>query len=155
MFGRVQNILALVALLLLGLTLGGCGDTAPALELETAKAKAEQCVEPTDVMRINHMDFILHQRDETMHNGIRTSKHSFKACINCHVPAQKEGKPVNYLTDDHTLNPDHFCATCHAYVGEKINCFECHSDNPQGATPSDSNHASLKVQSANGGASHE
>ena len=39
-------------------------------------AEAEgKCVEPTDVMRRDHMEFILHQRDETVHEGIRTSKH--------------------------------------------------------------------------------
>ena len=40
-------------------------------------AKGEQCVEPTDVMRRQHMQFILHQRDLTVHEGIRTEKHRF------------------------------------------------------------------------------
>jgi hypothetical protein len=34
-------------------------------------AKGEKCVEPTDVMRSNHMEFILHQRDKTVHQGIQ------------------------------------------------------------------------------------
>ncbi len=146
MFGKAQNILATMTLLALASLMVGCGETAPELKLETAKAKTEHCVEPDDVMRRNHMDFIKHQRDETVHNGIRTSKYSFKACINCHIPAEKDGKPVNYLTDDHKLNPEHFCATCHAYVGVQLDCFECHSDNPAGAAPADANH---------GGTAHE
>ena len=153
MFGKPHNILAPVFLLMFSMLFSGCADTAPEPRLETAKLKAETCVEPSNVMRKNHMDFILHQRDETMHQGIRTTKYSFKACINCHVPAQKEGKPVNYLTDDHKLNPDHFCATCHAYVGVKLDCFECHSDNPAGAVPMDINHNALNNR--NGGTSHE
>jgi hypothetical protein len=32
---------------------------------------AEQCVEPVEFMRRNHMELILHQRDETVHRGIR------------------------------------------------------------------------------------
>ncbi len=151
MFGKVHNVLALAAIIGLTALLTGCGDTAPEPRVETAKAKAEHCVEPTDVMRRNHMEFILHERDETMYEGVRSSKHSFKGCINCHVPASDaSGKPVNYLTADHHLNPEHFCATCHAYVGVTLDCFECHSDNPEGAAPSDSTHAAL-----NGGADHE
>ena len=57
--------------------------------LATAKAKADQCVEPTAEMRKYHMDYMLHQRDETMYDGIRTKQHSLKACINCHVPEDK------------------------------------------------------------------
>ena len=157
MFGKAQNILAAMTLLALTLLMVGCGDTAPVPKLETARAKAEACVEPTDVMRKNHMDFVLHQRDKTMHNGIRTTRHSLKACVNCHVPAEQNGKPVNYLTDDHDLNPDHFCATCHLYVGVKLDCFECHSDNPAGAAPVDSTHAALNtsLNTNNGGTTYE
>lgn len=159
MFGKVQMVLASASLLLMTVFLQGCENTPPQSKLEVAKAKSEKCVEPTDVMRKDHMDFIMHQRDETMHRGIRTSKHSFKECINCHVPAEENGKPVNYLADDHKLNPDHFCATCHAYVGVKIDCFECHSDNPAGPAPADQNHAGLNASpvqaNVNGGSVHE
>lgn len=141
MFGRVQMLIASASILFLSVFLQGCDQSPPPTKLEVAKAKSESCVEPTDIMRKNHMDFIVHQRDETVYGGIRTSKHSFKACINCHVPAEENGKPVNYLSDDHKLNPDHFCATCHAYVGVKLDCFECHSDNPAGAAPTDQVHA--------------
>ena len=39
-------------------------------------AHAEHCVEPTEIMRRNHMDFLLHQRDETVLKGVRTQKYS-------------------------------------------------------------------------------
>ena len=42
------------------------------------KDKAEQCVEPTEATRRDHMKMILHQRDDTMYQGIRTVKHSLK-----------------------------------------------------------------------------
>ncbi len=145
MFGKAQNILTAMTLLVLTIFLTGCGDIAPETKLETARANADSCVEPTDVMRKNHMDFVLHQRDKTVYDGIRTTQHSLKSCVNCHVPAEEKGKPVNYLTDDHDLNPDHFCATCHLYVGVKINCFECHSDNPASAAPVDSTHAASNI----------
>jgi len=48
-------------------------------------SESQSCVEPTAEMRRNHMKYILHQRDETMHQGIRTKQHSLEECINCHV----------------------------------------------------------------------
>lgn len=156
MFGRVQMLLASAMVILLGMMLQGCDQSPPATKLDAAKAQSETCVEPTDVMRASHMEFIKHQRDETMYKGIRTSKHSFKTCINCHVPAEENGKPVNYLTDDHKINPDHFCGTCHAYVGVKIDCFECHSDNPGDTMPADATHAAAGVgQQGVQGGSHK
>ena len=89
--------------------------------LATAKAKSEQCVEPTPEMRKNHMNYILHQRDRTMYEGIRTKQYSLKECINCHVP---ENKNVNYGGNDH------FCSSCHTYTAVNIDCFQCHADTP-------------------------
>lgn len=79
--------------------------------------KGEQCVEPVDVMRRDHMQFILHQRDKTMHQGIRTTKHSLKNCIDCHADA-KTGS---------VLGKEGFCESCHVYAAVKLDCFECHS----------------------------
>lgn len=80
--------------------------------------KGEQCVEPTDVMRKEHMEFILHQRDETMHKGIRTTKHSLKKCINCHADPQTQS----------VLGEEGFCSSCHAYAAVSMDCFSCHTD---------------------------
>jgi len=80
--------------------------------------RGEQCVEPTDDMRRNHMKYILHQRDKTMHQGIRTTKHSFKNCVDCHAdPATNS-----------VLGQDGFCSSCHEYASVKIDCFTCHTD---------------------------
>ena len=88
--------------------------------------KGEQCVEPTDVMRRKHMDYLMHQRDETMHKGIRTTKYSLNECLECHVPAEQEtaapGKD----------NEQHFCKSCHMYAGVSIDCFQCHAEKPEG-----------------------
>src|SRR5687767_15571083 len=82
------------------------------------KAKGEHCVEPTEVMRRDHMKFILHQRDDTVHGGIRTSKHSLKGCIDCHVTADASGKYPSIESNDH------FCSACHNYTAVKVDCFE-------------------------------
>jgi uncharacterized Ntn-hydrolase superfamily protein len=80
--------------------------------------RGEQCVEPTDDMRRNHMKHILHQRDKTMHQGIRTTKHSLKSCVDCHAdPATTS-----------VLGQDGFCSSCHEYASVKIDCFTCHTD---------------------------
>ena len=52
--------------------------------------KPGQCVEPTDLMRRDHMKLLKHQRDKTMHQGIRTKPHSLNECISCHA-SQKTG----------------------------------------------------------------
>ena len=85
-------------------------------------ANLQQCVEPVDVMRRDHMKFLLHQRDETVLKGIRTKKYSFTGCINCHAQAGKNGEIVR--ADD----PGYFCTECHSYAAVMSDCCECHSD---------------------------
>lgn len=75
-------------------------------------------------MRKNHMDILLHKRDKTMYEGIRTEKGSLKACINCHVPEKHNGEVLRHT------NPEHFCSTCHGYVAQQLDCFQCHVDHP-------------------------
>lgn len=87
-------------------------------------SETEQCVEPVEVMRRQHMDFILHQRDETMRKGIRTTRHSLLECVNCHVTHDAQGKAVG------TENPQHFCRSCHDYAAVSIDCFQCHNSKP-------------------------
>jgi predicted CXXCH cytochrome family protein len=108
--------------------LAGDGRTPlPVVEPATA---GTQCVEPADVMRRNHMRFLEHQRDATVHGGVRGAKHSLKACIDCHASA-KTASVAAAGTD--------FCVSCHSYAAVRIDCFECHSSKSakklaQGAT---------------------
>lgn len=90
-----------------------------------------KCDEPAEVMRRDHMKFILHKRDDTMHKGIRTSKHSFKNCVNCHVNP-KTGS---------VLGKEGFCASCHNYAAVKIDCFECHTDRAEKKATAPANRA--------------
>ncbi len=83
--------------------------------------RSATCVEPTAEMRRNHMDMLLHQRDQTMRRGIRTSRHSLKNCVTCHA---------NPKTNS-VLGKDGFCESCHRYAAVRIDCFECHSPTPQ------------------------
>jgi hypothetical protein len=95
--------------------------------VEGSKAAAlESCVEPADVMRRKHMEFIKHQRDETVHGGIRTSKHSLAGCVDCHIRYEGHELP----TPIHQKNE--FCGACHAYTAVNLNCFDCHAAVPSG-----------------------
>lgn len=89
------------------------------------KGKGDQCVEDTDYMRKNHMELILHQRDETMYRGIRSKKHSLKECIECHAVNDNSGQPVSHL------DSKHFCVQCHEYASVSIDCFDCHASKPR------------------------
>ncbi|MDH3629607.1 MAG: sulfur reduction protein DsrJ [Gammaproteobacteria bacterium] len=88
----------------------------------TKPADASDCVEPVDVMRRDHMKFLMHQRDATVLEGERDSKYSLVGCMDCHNPAGVSEEIIRYE------NPKHFCAECHAYTSVKIDCFECHAD---------------------------
>lgn len=95
--------------------------------LPQPKAGAEQCVETVENMRREHMMMIKHQRDDTMHRGIRTTKYSLVGCINCHVVADEQGNYPSAKSDQH------FCTNCHAYAAVQIDCFQCHASKPEGA----------------------
>ena len=90
-------------------------------------AGLKSCVEPTDIMRRFHMELIKHQRDATVHNGIRSTKHSLADCIACHVSHGAEQKPVPINA------PDQFCGACHAYAAVSLDCFQCHATTPVSA----------------------
>jgi hypothetical protein len=107
---------------LLALTTGAPAHAGAPKPIVEKAVKGEQCVEPTDYMRRNHMKLLTHQRRETVHEGIRTKKYSLKECINCH--ASKETGSV-------TAAKDNFCVSCHSYAAVKIDCFDCHSSKPQ------------------------
>jgi hypothetical protein len=86
--------------------------------------KGKHCVMPTEDMRKNHMKYILRHRDLVVHDGIRTQKFNLRQCLACHVPREPKGKEI------HVSSKKHFCEACHAYAGVKIDCFQCHSDQP-------------------------
>ena len=92
-----------------------------------ADPSATRCVEPTEVMRRRHYEFILHQRDETVHAGIRTEQYRFVNCINCHVQPTADGDYPRHTESEH------FCTACHQYSSVNIDCFSCHADRPEAA----------------------
>ena len=93
----------------------------------TAQAdKLDKCVRDTPFMRRNHFELIKHQRDITVHEGIRKTDTSLHGCVSCHArkDAQGEYVPVNA--------PGEFCAECHEEVAVELPCFSCHSAVPTG-----------------------
>jgi predicted CXXCH cytochrome family protein len=88
------------------------------------KARGEHCVADTSYMRRYHMIMLKHERDETVHEGVRGGKFSIKECVDCHAVKGADGRPVSYE------NPRHFCRSCHDYAAVSIDCFECHASRP-------------------------
>ena len=95
-------------------------------------AKLDSCVEPTSLMRRKHFELIKHQRDITVHQGIRKTKYSLSGCVDCHVAKDSHGKyiPVNGVNPE--TGEKQFCAGCHEYAGVELPCFSCHSTVPTG-----------------------
>ncbi|MEJ2591084.1 MAG: sulfur reduction protein DsrJ [Candidatus Thiodiazotropha sp.] len=88
-------------------------------------ASMDSCVAPTEIMRRNHMDYLKHERDETVREGIRGGKFSLVECVNCHASTDEKGQPIP-VTDK-----GEFCQSCHSYVAVELPCFQCHRTTPQ------------------------
>ena len=87
-------------------------------------AGLDACVEPTpDIIR-NHMEYLKHERDETVIEGIRGRKHSLSGCIDCHVSFDQQ-QPVPVTA------PGQFCESCHRKAAVSFDCFQCHATVPR------------------------
>jgi hypothetical protein len=122
--GRIARAICMLALALP--VLASASDRVPKPVIDIAKPG--RCVEDTATMRREHPDMLKHQRDLTMHEGIRTRAHSLKECVECHASA-KTGS---------VLGERGFCQSCHDYASVRIDCFSCHASRPKlagGAKP--------------------
>lgn len=88
-------------------------------------ARGGQCVEDPAIMRREHMNYLKHQRDETVHGGVRGAKYSLKTCIQCHA---------SQTTQSVAATQTNFCVSCHSFAAVKIDCFECHATQPAATT---------------------
>jgi hypothetical protein len=126
---RLAVLAAAAALMAVPSMQAAAGVDLPKLE----KGKGDKCVEDTQYMRRNHMDLLKHHRDKTMREGIRTTRHSLRKCVECHA-GQKSGSVAASKED--------FCAACHSYASVKLDCWDCHATKPgkkpiqQAAVPS-------------------
>ena len=103
-------------------TLASAGDaTGP----QIPKASGEPHPEGNLYMRINHMNLMKHDRDETVRSGDREINASLKECVECHAVNGADNQPVSYESEEH------FCRVCHDYVAVKVDCFQCHNSKPQ------------------------
>ena len=118
-----SQVLFRCVLLLLGMSLalsGSAAEPGPVIP----KGKGDQCVADTDFMRRNHMDLIVHQRDDTVIRGIRDEPFSLVECVDCHAQKNANNEPVRIDAEGQ------FCDSCHAYAAVKIDCFGCHAAVP-------------------------
>lgn len=88
-------------------------------------ARGEACVADPTFMRRNHMQLLKHQRDETVHLGVRDARASLKGCIECHAGS---------ASGSVAQAPGDFCVSCHSFAAVRIDCFECHASKPSTTT---------------------
>lgn len=129
----LSNVLFALVLLCLSSVVVADGSKVP-------PPNGDQCVEDPSWMRTHHFETILHQRDETVLRGIRTTEHSLKNCIDCHITPNADGEYARYSNDE-----EHFCASCHSFAAVSIDCFQCHADRPEKAV-----REAIKRHQANG-----
>ena len=135
MLNRIKLTGISLLTLVMAMVIASAGQAGPMWKEKTnskaaqSSASGGECVKDTAWMRRYHMDLLQHDRDTTVHQGIRTNDGSLSECIACHVNTEDSGKqvPVNAYE-----GPDgaQFCAGCHAYTGVKLDCFQCHSPVP-------------------------
>lgn len=117
---RIARAICLLALLLPVLAFASDRVPKPVIDID----KPGKCVEDTATMRREHPDMLKHQRELTVHEGIRTRAHSLKECVGCHA-STKTGS---------VLGDKGFCQSCHDYASVKLDCFGCHASKPKLAT---------------------
>ncbi len=111
---------ALVLLIASGAAMAEPSGRTPKPAIEPARA-GTQCVAPPEVMRRDHPQMLKHQRDVTVHRGVRQARDSLQGCVGCHASAAT-GSVAQAKTD--------FCSSCHSYAAVTIDCFECHASRP-------------------------
>ncbi len=94
-------------------------------QLDIPRGRGATCVADPDFMRINHMELMTHDRDETVLLGDREIKYSLKECVACHAVNGPDSRPVTYKSEKH------FCRVCHDFVAVKVDCFQCHNSIPE------------------------
>lgn len=115
------RLFRLIAALIVGLAVSATAYADGGVPLPSpAKAVGDACVEPTDVMRRNHMDFLKQQRDETMHLGVRSGKYGLNGCIECHAADDPKAPGA-------AKSVEPFCGECHDYAAVKLDCWSCHT----------------------------
>lgn len=122
----IAAIIAVVTFFAAAYALSGGGPATPVPSPLTGvyPGKGKKCVAPVAVMRRYHMQFLLHQRDLTVHEGIRTKRFLLTNCVDCHADPKTHS----------VLGKHGFCASCHAYAAVQIDCFSCHSPHPEHVT---------------------
>ena len=85
-------------------------------------ARGDQCVDDPAFMRRNHMELLKHQRDDTVHGGIRSAQVQPEGV---HRLPRQPDQPAAWQRQ-----ATNFCQSCHSYAAVKIDCFECHSTKP-------------------------
>ncbi len=120
---RLGNIALLLGLVLLS-AISFAKESSTLLPVIPPSAKGDACVEPTEVMRRDHMRFLSHQRDDTVYGGIRGAKHSLVGCIECHAQTDPQGVAIPVSAEGQ------FCDSCHSFAGVRMDCFECHAAVP-------------------------
>ncbi len=115
------RLTGLVAALLLCAPSGATADDARPPQPAIVIANPGHCIAPVEQMRRNHPDMLRHQRDRTVHEGIRGARASLNACIRCHA-SRVNGSVLG--------TGENFCQGCHQYVAVRLDCFECHQAAP-------------------------
>ncbi|MES9855227.1 MAG: sulfur reduction protein DsrJ [Sedimenticola sp.] len=125
--GIKRSTVIFMGALLAVLSMGAMGESFVKQGSKAAGLGPDGCVAPKADMRRNHMDYLKHDRVVTVRQGIRETKASLAACVDCHAGKDDRGEYLPVSAEGQ------FCESCHSYVGVDLYfaCFQCHRKTPQ------------------------
>ena len=100
-----RNSIAGLIALFLTFVLSAGDAVADVVTPEVPMGRGAQCVEPIEIMRRDHFEFIKHQRDQTVYHGIRGTRHSLAGCIDCHASKSADGEFYRLMLRDSSVRP--------------------------------------------------
>ncbi len=115
----------LLALVVLLLSTAVMSESAVVTQGSKAAGLNSCIVESTEMMRRNHMEFLKHDRIETVRKGVRDTKASLAECVDCHAAKDDKGNAIPVNAEGQ------FCESCHHYAAVSLPCFQCHRKVPE------------------------
>ena len=123
--GHKRWVVLLLAMVVLLLSTAVMSESTVVIEGSKAAGMDSCVIESTEMMRRNHMEYLKHDRINTVRKGVRDTKASLVECVDCHAAKDEQGTPLSVNAEGQ------FCESCHHYAAVSVSCFQCHRTVPE------------------------
>ncbi len=116
----------------LALAVGGApgGDARPEAVADRPEPRGDACIhEDPERMRRVHMDRLHAHQDQGVREGRSDPEWNLQSCVRCHAAPEAQQAASHGPSGSEDMA---FCASCHEYAAVELDCFQCHSTDPEG-----------------------